>query len=313
MLVRVKGIPVCTFEETLPHVPLTWLLDTLPPCGEVAHMRCGTEVPDVGLVTGDAATHRITTAVGVRAGVAEVPCLRAEYAHEPEGAGVVGVVGSIGAAAAAVVTLCPYLCALLPLPPGLGCPRVTQGGDGGHGVTMITPSQSSSVAHGDTRVVTTFCTSLCWSSRKLTCSCGAIGSPHGSERGSLVVNQCCRRLIVCLRRNRRIMGSGDGRGRSSGGRVRAHGTRSGMGHGESGRGGLAVDLDVVGQGVLTAARGTKGGISEPLGDGVFLCEINDPGPRSSQSSCGGCGGLSHPSIESGVVTVRRLDVEARIE
>jgi hypothetical protein len=109
------------------------------------------------------------------------------------------------------------------------------------------------------------------------------------------------------------MGSGNGRGRPSGGRVRTHGTWCGMGCGESGRGSLAVDLDIVGQGVLTAAGGTKGGISEPLGDGVFLCEIDDLGPRSSQSSHSGCGGLSHPAIEPGVVTIRCLDVEVRIE
>jgi hypothetical protein len=109
------------------------------------------------------------------------------------------------------------------------------------------------------------------------------------------------------------MGSGDGRGCPSGGRVCAHGTWSSVGRGELGCGSLAVDLDVVGQGVLTAAGGMKGSISEPLGDGVFLCEIDDLGPRSSQSSRGGCGGLSCLAIKPGVVAVCHLDVEARVE
>jgi hypothetical protein len=48
-----------------------------------------------------------------------MPCLRAEYAHEPEGAGVVGVVRTVGAAAATVVPLHSYLCVLLLLLLGL--------------------------------------------------------------------------------------------------------------------------------------------------------------------------------------------------
>jgi hypothetical protein len=119
-----KGVPVRTFKEALPHIPLTRLFNTLPPCGEAAHTRHGTEVPDVRLVARDATTHCITAVVGVWAGVAEMPHLRAEYAHEPEGARVVGVVGAIGATAAAVVPQRTYLRALLPLPPRLGCPCV---------------------------------------------------------------------------------------------------------------------------------------------------------------------------------------------
>jgi hypothetical protein len=70
----------------------------------VAHTRRGTEVPNIGLVAGDAATHCVTALVGVRAGVAEVPRLHAEYAHEPEGARIVGVVGAVGATAAVTET-----------------------------------------------------------------------------------------------------------------------------------------------------------------------------------------------------------------
>jgi hypothetical protein len=90
--------------------------------------------------------------------------------------------------------------------------------------------------------------------------------------------------------------------------VRACGTQSGMGRGESGYGGLAIDVDKVRQGILTAGGGIQGGISEPLGDGVFLCEIDNSGPRSSQSSLGRYRGLALPLEVPGVIVVGHLDV-----